>query len=93
MDVLSMYHGNFVARNSIVQIKDGQTYRKETQKSKRLDLKYAERSHIVLRNSLHGLAFGLLANRKFSYNTDGYFTSINLESHYTQFGLLFSVLF
>ena len=69
----------FLARNSIIQIKDGRTYRKETQKSKHLDLKYAERSHIVLRNSLHGLAFGLLANRKFSNNTDGYFTGINLS--------------
>ena len=68
-----------LARNSIIQIKDGWIYRKETQKSKHLDLKYAERSHIVLRNSLHGLAFGLLPNRKFSNNTDGYFTSINLS--------------
>lgn len=69
----------FLATNSIVQIKDGWTYRKETQKSKHLDLNYAERSNIVQRNSLHGLAFGLLANRKFSNNTDGYFTSINLS--------------
>ena len=68
-----------LARNSIIQIKDGWTYRKETQKSKHLDLNYAERSLIVLTNSLHGLAFGLLANRKFSNNTDGYFTSINLS--------------
>ena len=52
---------------------------KETQKSKHLDLNYAERSHIVLTNSLHGLAFGLLVNRKFSNNTDGYFTSVNLS--------------
>lgn len=68
-----------LARNSIIQIKDGWIYRKETQKSKYLDLNYAEGSLIVLTNSLHSLAFGLLANRKFSNNTDGYFTSINLS--------------
>ena len=82
-----------LARNSIIQIKDGWTYRKETQKSKHLDLNYAERSLIVLTNSLHGLAFGLLANRKFSNNTDGLLHQYKPKSHCTQFGLLFSVLF
>ena len=77
-----------LASNSIIQIKDGWTYRKETQKSKHLDLNCAERSLIVLTNSLHGLAFGLFSN-----NTDGYFTSINLSPIAPNLVFLLSVLF